>query len=243
MESTCFCGVAMTGGDIDALVAVGVDHFGSIHAELGLTEIQIRNFFEGEQRIDGPVDRLDAIGEIEVRPISGETRDDILEFFDRRAFADNTAWGMCYCMYHHIGGDQTGPWPDRTWQENRSDLSIRVDTESTTGVVAYVDGVVAGFCNASARDQYPDKSGESDRGVGSIVCFVVAPPFRGHGVQRALLAGAVEMLANRGFEYAEAYPIRTAENTSSAFVGTLRLFENHGFDVVSEEPLRVRRAI
>lgn len=243
MESSCFCGVILTGGDMDALVADGVNHFDSTHAELQLTEIQIRNYLESEKRIDGPVKRLDDIGDVEIRPISSETRDDIIEFFDRRAFADNPAWGMCYCMYHHIGGDASGPWPGRTWQQNRSDLASRIDAGTTTGVVAYVDGVLAGFCNASARSEYATRSQGDDEGVGAIACFVVAPPYRGHGVQRALLDGAVGQLASLGFEVAEGYPIREPKDSGSAFVGTLGLFEKQGFEVVSEEPLRVRKPL
>ena len=243
METNCFCGQALAATDMDALVATGIDHFGSSHADLGLNETSIRNYLEVDQQIDGPTDRLDEIGEIEIKPISTEVRDDILEFFDRRAFADNPGWGMCYCMYHHIGGGPDGEWPKRTWQENRSDLGARIDAGSTTGVVAYVDGVLAGFCNASGRRQYPFKVDGSDDAVGSIVCFVVSPPFRGHGVQKAMLAGAIATLTELGFETAEAYPIKTLADKASAFVGTVRLFEQEGFEVVSEDPLRVRRAL
>lgn len=243
MEIRCGCGVVLEGHDVDSLVGAGVSHYGEDHAELLLTETQIRNWVESDQRIDGPVERVDEIGAIEVRRVSSGTRDDILEFFDRRAFADNPGWGMCYCMYHHIGGGPDGEWPKRTWQENRSDIADRIDAGATTGVVAYVDGVLAGWCNASSRDQFPFRSEPPDDGVGYIACFVVAPPYRGHGVQRALLAGAVEMLADAGYDYAEGRPIRQPKNAGSAFVGTLGLFEEQGFEVVSEDPLRVRLAL
>lgn len=243
METTCSCGAVLTGDDLDAVVEMGVGHFGEAHDQLGLNEIQIRNWVEVDQMIDGPKERLDEIGDIEIRLVSPETRDDILEFFDRRAFADNTGWGMCYCMYHHVGGGPDGEWPRRTWQENRSDLATRIDAGSTKGVVAYVDDVLAGWCNASARDQYPFRSEPPDDGIGYVACFVVAPPYRGHGVQRALLAGAVGMLADAGFETVEGRPIREPKSAGSAFVGTLSLFESQGFEIVSDDPLRVRLAL
>ena len=240
-ETSCFCGEPLAGADVDSQVAVAVAHFADAHSGMALGETSIRNYIESDHRIDGPVDRLDQIGEVAIEPISSQTRDDILEFFDRRAFADNPAWGMCYCMYHHIGGGPEGEWPKRSWQQNRSDLSARIDAGATTGVVAYVDGVLAGFCNASSRSEYPFKSGEDDEGVGSIVCFVVAPPYRGHGVQKALLDGALRMFADHGLSVAEAYPIREPETSASAFVGKLSLYEQQGFEVVSDEPLRVRK--
>lgn len=242
-ETSCFCGESLSGADLETQVAAAVDHFSDVHSEMALGETSIRNYIESTHRIDGPVDRLDRIGEIVVKPISSEIRDDIIEFFDRRAFADNPGWGMCYCMYHHIGGGPDGEWPQRTWRQNRSDLAERIDSGATTGVVAYVDGVVAGFCNASARAEYPFKSSEDDAGLGSIVCFVVAPPYRGHGVQKELLKGAVAVLRGQGMQVAEAYPIREPESSASAFVGKLSLFEREGFEVVSEEPLRVRRSL
>lgn len=242
MDSTCFCGVVLEGDDMDALVAAGVTHFDSVHPDLQLIEVQIRNYLEGELRIDGPTERLEEVGDIVVKPVSAETREDIIEFFNRRAFADNPPWGMCFCMYHHIGGDATGPWPHRRWQDNRSDLSDRIDAGTTTGVVAYVGGELAGFCNASGRNQFPDKN-DGDETVGSIVCFVVAPPYRGHGVSKALLAGAIDRLADLGFDYAEGYPKKDPESAADAFVGTLAMFEREGFEVVSDEPLRVRKAL
>lgn len=239
MESTCFCGFALVGSGMDELVSAGLDHFGATHPEVGLTPVLARNYLEGEQRVDGPIERLPEIGPIEVRPISSVVREDILEFFDRRAFADNVVWSACYCMYHHVGGDENGLWPKRSWSQNRADLSQRIDSGETTGVVAYVDGVLAGFCNASSRSVYPDKSDGSDTGVASIVCFVVAPPYRRHGVQKKLLSEAVSHLRSLGFERAEGYPRRSLDDIASAFVGTLPLFEKEGFEISSEDPLVV----
>ena len=243
METTCYCGVVLTGDHLQDIVDVGVEHFGQAHEDWQLTETQVRNFVEIDQRIDGPVERLEEIGEIEIRSISPETRDDILEFFDRRAFADNPGWGMCYCMYHHIGGGPDGEWPKRTWQENRTDIGDRIDTGTTTGVVAYVDGVLAGWCNASARDQFPFRSDPPDDGIAYVACFVVAPPWRGHGVQRALLAGAVEMLRDAGYDFVEGRPVKEPKTAGAAFVGTLGLFESQDFEIVSEDPLTVRLAL
>lgn len=237
------CATVLTGENMDDLVAAGVEHWGSTHPEFGLNEPSIRNYFEGEIRIDGPVGRLSDVGEIEIRMVSPDTRDDVVEFFDRRAFAGNPAWGMCYCMFHHLGGRQSEVWLDRTWQENRSDISARIDAGTTTGVVAYVDGELAGWCNATARSEFPSHSGEDDEGVGSIVCFVVAPPYRNHGVSRALLGHAVTFLGEAGFSIVEAYPIVKPERNESAYVGTLELYQDAGFTVTSEDPLVVGKSL
>ena len=240
-ESTCACGVVLAGEDLDALVADGVDHYGSVHPELGLNETSIRNYFEAEARLDGPTERLDEIGGITVHRIEPGRRADILEFFDRRAFAGNPAWAMCYCMFHHIGGRNAPEWPQRTWEDNRTDLALRVDAGTTTGVVAYVDGELAGWCNASSRSAFPSLADGDDDDVGSIVCFVVAPPYRGHGVARSLLDGALDLLADQGRTVAEAYPVAEPRSSASAYVGILELYEAAGFAVASTAPLVVRK--
>jgi GNAT superfamily N-acetyltransferase len=74
-----------------------------------------------------------------------------------------------------------------------------------------------------------------------VVCFVVSPPYRRHGVARVLLDGAVSTFAGRGFERLEAYPVRDATDQRRAFHGTVDLFANSGFEMVSEEPLVMTR--
>jgi GNAT superfamily N-acetyltransferase len=243
LESTCACEAVLTGEDLDALVADGVEHYGSVHPELGLNETSIRNYFEAEARLDGPTGRLDEIGEITIRRIEPALKEDVIEFFDRRAFAGNPQWAMCYCMFHHVGGRYAGEWPKRTWQDNRADLSLRIDNGTTTGVVAYVGGRLAGWCNATARSAFPSLTDGEDDEVGSIVCFVVAPPYRGHGVARSLLDGALDLLSDLGRTVAEAYPVVGARSSASAYVGTLQLYQDAGFDVTSQEPLVVRKSL
>lgn len=237
------CAVVLSGETMDALVVDGVEHWGTTHPEYGLTRVSIRNYLEAEQRIDGPTERLEEIGEIVIKPVGSDVGDDALEFFDRRAFAGNPAWGMCYCMFHHFGGRYAGDWPERTWQQNRADLAVRIDNGGTTGVVAYVDDVLAGWCNASARGTFPSLTDGADEEIGSIVCFAVAPPYRGHGVSRRLLESAVQLLADQGRKIVEANPVAESPDGATAYVGTLDLYLEAGFDVFSDEPLVVRKSL
>ena len=67
------------------------------------------------------------------------------------------------------------------------------------------------------------------------VCFVVRPPYRGQGVMRMLLDGAVEHARAHGAEVVEGYPVETGERgtkveVTSGYVGTTRLFEQAGFE-------------
>ncbi|MDP9494905.1 MAG: GNAT family N-acetyltransferase [Actinomycetota bacterium] len=237
---SCDCGVETEAAGLDDLVPLVKEHFDLAHAELELTEPSIRNYLEAEDRLTGPADRLDAIGSIEIRAIGPETLDDILAFFDSEAMVGNPAWAGCYCMFFPLGGGSDEAWGYRTWQENRAEQSTRILFGQTTGVVAYVDDKLAGWCNATARAQFPGFATSSgDESVGSVVCFAIAPPYRDHGVAAHLLDGAISYLWSSGFTRIEGYPVAEPQMRERAFPGSLALFLSKGFEVVSEDPLVV----
>jgi GNAT superfamily N-acetyltransferase len=69
------------------------------------------------------------------------------------------------------------------------------------GVLAYVDGEVAGWCSIAPRSTYRRLMRPrtipflDERNAWRTVCFVVRPGFRGQGLMHTLLAGAVEHAA------------------------------------------------
>ena len=90
----------------------------------------------------------------------------------------------------------------------------------TSGLIAYVDGEPAGWCNVEQRAEFPflpdarvvsKKRGEdrSDPTVWAAVCFVVHTPFRRSGLMRTLAPAAVEFARQRGASALEAYPMAT----------------------------------
>lgn len=111
------------------------------------------------------------------------------------------------------------------------------------GVLAYVDGVVAGWCSVSPRSSY-DRLATSrviphvdDTPVWSIVCFVVRAGYRRKGLAGHLLEGAVGFASSHGATAVEGYPADTGGDkidVASAYVGTRTLFERHGFSWASD---------
>ncbi|MGH8947307.1 MAG: GNAT family N-acetyltransferase, partial [Acidimicrobiia bacterium] len=166
---------------------------------------------------------------------------DAIEFFDTDAFPDNPWWGACYCMFFPRGGRKNENWGQEPWQENRDDQLHRIQEGTTMGMLAYSGGQVVGWCNATPRAELPGLAIGHDEGIVSVVCFVIAPPYRGHGVATRLLEGVITNFADQGFRRLEAYPVREAKDEARAFHGTLDLFLRFGFEVVSEEPLVVGR--
>jgi GNAT superfamily N-acetyltransferase len=214
-------------------------HFADAHADLGLSDMQISNYVHAEARLTGGKERLEEIGAVSVEPVSAARLAEILSFFDHDAFADNAGWASCYCVFHHFAGDQAA-WGEQPSDSNRAELGRRIEAGTTTGAVAYVDGKVAGWVNASPASQYPhhvdDDHGEfAAAEVGTIACFVIAPPYRGHGLARRLLDAAVVGLAAEGVKAIEAYPNLDAKTPAAAYHGPLPLLLDAGFELVSEE--------
>ncbi|WP_456845772.1 GNAT family N-acetyltransferase, partial [Cellulomonas sp. P5_C6] len=111
--------------------------------------------------------------------------------------------------------------------------------EPGPGVLAYVDGEVAGWCSVAPRSTYRRLMRSrtipfvDERDAWSVVCFVVRPRFRHQGLMHELLEGAVAHARASGAEVVEGYPIEigTSDRVDviSGYVGTSRLFESAGF--------------
>lgn len=194
-----------------------------------------RNFADASVRASGPTERVLSIGSIEVHPVTEERIGDWLRLFDHDAFPDNPDWGSCYCLHPH-----TGDVPERPWRDIRAEMVERLRSGATLGYLAYVDGAPAGWVNASYRSTYAkydgiDPDGPAADTVLGVSCFVIAPPFRRHGVSSALLDRVLDDGRSRGAHYIEGYP-RSAEHEddTSSFCGPRTMFERRGFSPVEE---------
>jgi GNAT superfamily N-acetyltransferase len=106
------------------------------------------------------------------------------------------------------------------------------------GVLAYVDGEVAGWCSIAPKVTYRALVNSrtiphvDDAGAWSAVCFVVRPGFRGQGLMHELLDGAVAHARSMGATVIEGYPVDAGDervDQVSGYVGTVRLFQSHDF--------------
>jgi GNAT superfamily N-acetyltransferase len=170
-----------------------------------------------------------------VHPVTEERIDDWLRFFDRDAFPDNPDWGSCYCLHPH-----TGDVPERPWRDVRAEMVERLRSGATLGYLAYVDGSPAGWVNASRRSTYAkydgiDPEGPAPDTVVGVSCFIIAPPYRRHGVSAALLDRVVADGEARGARFVEGYPRRVQTgDDSGAFCGPRSMFDARGFAPAEE---------
>ena len=123
-------------------------------------------------------------------------------------------------------------------EERPQAMARECAAEPGPGVLAYVDGDVAGWCSVAPRRSMRRLTRSrtipqlDDHDPWSVVCFVVRPPFRGRGLMHHLVDGAVHHAAAHGAEVVEGYPVLTdgdRVDVISGYVGTVRLFETAGF--------------
>ena len=188
-------------------------------------------------------------GALEIHRLTPARRDEFLGFFDHDAFADNPRWRHCYCHWLHADHEAVD-WPRTTAEDNRAASSRMIDRGEMTGLLAYRDGRVIGWCNAAPFHAYAalaDLAEPDAAEVGAIVCFVVAQAARGQGVARALLEAACDALRDAGMTVAMAKPLRSAAGLAANHFGPLAMYLAAGFaihretadgDVFVRRPLR-----
>ena len=214
MTLDCFeCGATIEADGLSKLADAFLAHARANH-EWPYPDQAIRNFAEATQRLTGPSNRLDVLGELRVDPVTEDSLDDWLAFFDHDAFVGTPEWAACYCLEPHVrqpgpGGDEDAPH----WRANRQTMLARLRAGRAFGYLARVDGRPAGWVNASRRSDYAlyrrgAGSDPSDGDVIGVSCFVIAPPYRRHGVAAALLDRVLADAPGRGADWVEAYPFK-----------------------------------
>jgi ribosomal protein S18 acetylase RimI-like enzyme len=232
----CICGERLRADTAEQLANALHRHTAEVHPEWDGGEEMARSLVEMQSRMtpwDGTQKPLD--GPVEVVPLTPERSADMLRFFDHDAFTNTPMWADCYCMYpHEAGGQDT--WRAATLEDNRAARERMNVAGQATGLLAYADANVVGWCNAGARslmpmfDTQPKFAVDDAARVGAITCFVVAPWHRGQGIAKALLDAACVELRRQGFAIAEAYPPTEAGSAARAHLGTVGMYRAAGFD-------------
>jgi len=246
----CFeCATLIEAKDSDAIVRAFIAHGQEKHTWSYPDEAvrnYARNYAEATERLTGSTERLPEIASVTVHPVSEERVEDWLRLFDHDAFADNPDWASCYCLEPHAPA--TPEEPERAWRDTRAIMVGRLRGCTTFGYLAYVGGKPAGWVNASFRSHYGlyrlvDPDGPEPRLVIGVSCFVIAPPFRRHGVASALLDRAIADASARGAVWIEGYPHNNPkESDGGHFRGPRSMYEARGFQPIEvREPYTVMR--
>jgi len=239
----CFgCDTVIDASDSGSVVEAFVVHAHTSHTWSYPEEAirnYARNYADATERLTGSTERRPEIGEIAVHPVTTDRVADWLQFFDHDGFAGNPDWASCYCLEPHVPAPPQHP--ERAWRETRAAMADRLRRCTTFGYLAYAGGRPAGWVNASLRSDYGlfrdvVSHGPEPASVIGVSCFVIAPPYRRHGVASALLDRVIADASSRGATWIEAYPHNEPEQSdASHFRGPRSMYDARGFT-----PIEVR---
>jgi GNAT superfamily N-acetyltransferase len=168
-----------------------------------------------------------------VRPLSPAAVPDLLAFFDCEAFSDNPKWASCYCQCFYED-HRVVTWSERSAAQNRACAVQRCHAGAMQGWLACVDDRVVGWCNAAPRALLHALDAEPiahARETGCILCFLVSPALRRHGIAKALLQAACDGLAAQGLKFVEANPRTGTASPAANHYGPLAMYLAAGFEV------------
>ena len=178
---------------------------------------------------------------IEIRPLAEERMDDFATVVN-----PSRRQKHCWCLSHRIGAAEIR-------ERGAGDRFAAMRSLSTEpiapGVIAYRAGEPVGWCSIAPRSRIPllEKSKlirpVDDLEAWSITCMVVRSGYRRQGVNREMVQGAVQYARDLGAPAVEAYPVDPAGrmDLTMAFVGTRKMFEQAGFEVVGVSDAQASR--
>ena len=178
-------------------------------------------------------------GEITIKQLTPELNADYLDFFDNRAFTDNNPNGPCYCTSPNQD-EETIKQMVREFKDFGVKQTLRKYAEEMLnknmihGYLAYDGGVSVGWCNAADIDSYvgfvPDFAKENVCGKTiSIVCFEVAPEYRGKGIASAFIERVCQDARLQGFAAVEGYAKLSDKKNEFDYHGSIHLYQKAGF--------------
>ncbi|MBO4907872.1 MAG: GNAT family N-acetyltransferase [Lachnospiraceae bacterium] len=183
--------------------------------------------------------------DIVIKKLTHELNDDYLDFFDNRAFSDGNPNGPCYCTSPNQDEDtikqMVSEFKTYGVKETIKKYAVdMLDKDKISGYLAYDGDISIGWCNAADIDSYegfvPEFARENKCGkTVSIVCFEIAPGYRGMGIASAFIDRICSDAKADGYVAVEGYAKKTEVHNDYDFTGPVRLYENAGFSEIAEQ--------
>lgn len=177
---------------------------------------------------------------ITIKPLTPGLSVDYFDFFENRAFTDNSPY-RCYCQMYQMTKEQAKEAIDNAdgadmGRVSRKVAELQIESGILRGYLAFVDDVAIGWCNANDKANFPIESCTGERFYApaekrekAVVCFEIAPEYRGKGIATALLQRVIDDARAGGYIAVEGFPVVRDERFEWDCRGPLRLYEKAGF--------------
>ena len=180
-----------------------------------------------------------------IRPLTSELNADYLDFFDHRAFTDGNPNGPCYCTSPNQDEEQIQKMVSEfksfgVKETLRKYAAEMLDRKMIHGYLAYDGDLSVGWCNAANIESYAGFVPEFARKITcgktmSIVCFEIAPEYRGMGIASAFIDRICADARSDGYVTVEGYPVISGQRNDFDFQGPYGLYKKAGFKEIARE--------
>jgi GNAT superfamily N-acetyltransferase len=186
---------------------------------------------------------------ITVAPANEASWEDLQTIFGTRGQASR-----CQCQRYKLRPRESFrsfPAEERAHRLRQQTDCGHPESDTTSGLVAYLDGEPVGWCAVEPRTAYTGlvrnnrvpwdgrSEDKTDDSVWAVTCLFTRAGFRKRGVSRALARAAVDFARERGARAVEGYPMTTKNAiVEELHVGTESVFTDAGFAEVSRPTLR-----
>jgi GNAT superfamily N-acetyltransferase len=182
---------------------------------------------------------------ITIKPLTPELSADYFDFCENRAVTDDSpsrrscqiyqmTKEQCQAAYDNAAGKDPGRASREVAERQIADGVLR-------GYLAYADGKSIGWCNAADRANYPaeQRDGEpfhapAEQREKAVVCFQIAPEYRGKGVATALLDRVIADAKVDEYLAVVSFPFVRSERFEWDSAGPVRLYEKARFIKMAE---------
>jgi GNAT superfamily N-acetyltransferase len=184
---------------------------------------------------DGMTTTENTTDQIEVYPVTAERWADLETLFGKHGASED-----CWCMFWRLRRKDFYRLNGESRKEALKELTLG---NKIPGLLAYVNGQVAGWCSIAPREQYQALEYSrrikrvDDKPVWTIICFFVNKAYRFQGIMEVLVHSAVDHARQQGGKIIEGYPIDMQSPPLSGhkltgdggFMGIASIFHRAGF--------------
>ena len=173
-----------------------------------------------------------------IKPLAKDLAQTFVDYLGNLDFHHAPHWSSCFCRFYYTDCSQE-EWMGRTGQKNAAEAVAMIGNDQMHGYLAFDHDTCIGWCcadNAARFIRLQNEMGPIITGkkVGSILCYVIRPEYRGQGVARQLLKRAVEDFRAQGYEAVLSLPVAVKDDLQKRYRGTLHMYEEMGFVCIAQ---------
>jgi GNAT superfamily N-acetyltransferase len=191
-------------------------------------------------------------GPLRIIPANEASWEDLQSVFGPRGVA-----ALCQCQRFKLAPKESFrsfPAEERAWRLRSQTNCGQPDSSTTSGLVAYLDGVPVGWCAVEPRTAYRGllrvfrtpwegrHEDKADTSIWAITCVFARVGYRRQGISSALAVAAVDFARSRGARALEAYPMLAEPGEEIVWgemlVGSRSIYQAAGMTEVSRPSKR-----